>query len=99
MLVVGDFGGNVAHGNRRAWAGAPPGANGNWAGGNLQDGVAYRGPVESAEPRRSVRVAEALSLSRGTIIPKSHGFYTKVAKSAKELATSNSFFADLATFV
>ena len=26
-------------------------------------------------------------------------FYTKVAKSAKKLTTSNSFFADLATFV
>jgi hypothetical protein len=33
------------------------------------------------------------------VIPKSHGFYTKIAKSAKGLVTSNSFFADLATFV
>ena len=33
------------------------------------------------------------------IIPKSYSFYTKVAKSAKELTASNSFFADLATFV
>ena len=31
--------------------------------------------------------------------PKSYSFYTKVAKSAKKLATPNSFFADLATFV
>ena len=33
------------------------------------------------------------------LIPKSYSFYTKVAKSAKGLTTSNSFFADLATFV
>ena len=33
------------------------------------------------------------------IIPKSCSFYTKVAKSAKKLTTSNSCFADLATFV
>jgi len=32
-------------------------------------------------------------------IPKPDRFYTKVAKNAKELTTSNSFFADLATFV
>jgi hypothetical protein len=31
--------------------------------------------------------------------PKSCSFYIKVAKSAKKLTTSNSFFADLATFV
>jgi len=33
------------------------------------------------------------------VIPEFYSFYTKVAKSAKELATSNSFFADWATFV
>ena len=33
------------------------------------------------------------------IRPKSYSFYTKVAKNAKELTTSNSFFANLATFV
>ena len=33
------------------------------------------------------------------LIPKPYSFYTKVAKSAKELTASNSFFADLATFV
>jgi len=33
------------------------------------------------------------------MIPESYSFYTKVAKNAKELATSISFFADLATFV
>jgi hypothetical protein len=32
-------------------------------------------------------------------IPKPYSFYTKIAKSAKKLASSNSFFADLATFV
>jgi hypothetical protein len=33
------------------------------------------------------------------LIQESYGFYTKVAKSAKEPITSNSFFADLAIFV
>ena len=33
------------------------------------------------------------------LMPKSYSFYTKVAKSAKKLTTSNSFFADLANFV
>jgi len=33
------------------------------------------------------------------VIPKTYSFYTKVAKSAKKLTTSNFFFANLATFV
>jgi hypothetical protein len=59
--------------------------------------------LESLEVKRFHQFQRGLvsvqKLRAVDIIPKSYSFYTKVAKSAKELTAADSFFADLATFV